>query len=483
MSPGVAATRTRAVASRGWIPLATASVLIAACLLVLTGRPWLTNDTLWALVWGGEVVNGEAPSFDEPQSSTPHPLPTAVAVVLRLAGWWPAYWASAALGLLLYGAVVALTYAIGRACFSTAVGVAAAALVATVPALVDAGTSGLMDLAFIVLVLLAVHQEVLGRRAPTVMAVLALAGLVRPEAWLFAGAYWLWCALRGEKRLAWLAGLAAAAPALWVLVDVAVTGAPMHSLTHTQEGARSLARTTGLANVPRTGGGGLRDLLTAPVLVGGILGFIGAAVSVPRSRPLLAAGVLGGATYVAIGAANLSLLPRYLMLPAIVLAIGFAFALLGWRDHPDRHTRRRWAVAALALAALAALWLPERVRELRGVRDKPSDNASLVEELRNVANDQRAMRLLARCDTILVRDARPRALVIGVLGQPIERVVDARNATQTRSQAFLTVARRAIGRYVLFPARPRVPPAERPAGQRVVYTHGVWQISSASSCR
>jgi hypothetical protein len=469
-------------AGRDGVLLAGLPVLIAAIVFVLAGRPWLTTDTLWALVWAGEIVNGEAPSFNDPQSATPHPLPNAVAVVLRLSGWWPAYWTFAALGLLLYGAMVAMTYAIGRTCFSAAVGVLAAVLVATVPALLDAGTLGHMDLAFIVLVLLAVHMEVLGRKPAAVMGVLSVAGLVRPEAWIFAGGYWLWCAVRGDQRLAWLACLAAAAPALWVLVDVIVTGSPLHSLTHTQEGAQSLERTTGLANVPGTAGGALRNLLTAPVLLGGGLGFIAAAVVVPRSRPLLAAGLLAGATYVAIGAANLSLIARYLWVPAIVLTIAFAFAVLGWRHHAEGVAQRTWAVAALAVALLAALWMPDRLDDLSRIRDNLANDANLVEELRVLADDPRAMRLLTQCDTLVVGDRRPRPLVSGALDRPIELVHDAHNIEPTRNAVFLTVRDQAIGRYALFPARPGQPSAG-PMGERILYKRGVWEISSGSACR
>ena len=31
------------------------------------------------------------------------------------------------------------------------------------------------------------------RRGPAVFALLAAAGLLRPDAWFVAGAYWLWC--------------------------------------------------------------------------------------------------------------------------------------------------------------------------------------------------------------------------------------------------------------------------------------------------
>ena len=66
-----------------------------------------------------------------------------------------------------------------------------------------------VDVPFLALVLWAAALEARApRRGLPVMATLAVAGLLRPEAWVLAGAYWLWC---GWRRLDLLA-LAAAAP-------------------------------------------------------------------------------------------------------------------------------------------------------------------------------------------------------------------------------------------------------------------------------
>src|ERR687883_251630 len=66
--------------------------------------------------------------------------------------------------------------------------------------------------------LVGIPVSLLGDAGEGVM--LALAGLLRPEAWLFSGVYWLWCAVpldwRGRARLALLA---AAAPVIWCASD------------------------------------------------------------------------------------------------------------------------------------------------------------------------------------------------------------------------------------------------------------------------
>ena len=72
---------------------------------------------------------------------------------------------------------------------------------------------------------------------------LALAGLLRPEAWLL-GLAWLAYAGRGQPRaqvLRW-AALSLAAPLIWALWDLAVTGDPLWSLHGTRELAEQLER-------------------------------------------------------------------------------------------------------------------------------------------------------------------------------------------------------------------------------------------------
>src|SRR5436190_926550 len=61
------------------------------------------------------------------------------------------------------------------------------------------------------------------KRGAPVLILLTLAGLLRPEAWLYAGAYWVW--LGAPLRLI---GLAAAGPLIWLASDLAITGDALH---------------------------------------------------------------------------------------------------------------------------------------------------------------------------------------------------------------------------------------------------------------
>ena len=146
------------------------------------------------------------------------------------------------------------------------------------------------------------------------------------------------------------------APLLWCLVDLAVTGDPLFSLTNTQALSDSLDRERGLANVPSTFVTFLADLARPPVALAGVVGlglalrrFGARRMAIPLA--LLGAGAL---TFVAIGVAGLSLIPRYLTVPAVALCVLAGYAVMGFATlEPGR--------AAHALAA-------RRGRRARGRR-------------------------------------------------------------------------------------------------------------------
>ena len=149
-----------------------------------------------------------------------------------------------------------------------------------------------------------------------VLALLALAGLLRPEAWAFSGLYWLylivWTAsvaptrrlpARGRRRRdaarrarrararAALTLLAAAAPLVWMLSDLAITGDALWSLTNTRHTAHTLERVTGIANVPEYVPRRIGEILRPPVLVGAALGGV---LSLLWLRRRALGGAVGG---------------------------------------------------------------------------------------------------------------------------------------------------------------------------------------------
>ena len=60
---------------------------------------------------------------------------------------------------------------------------------------------GYLDISYIALIVWAVVLEVeRPRRGTVVFLTLAAAGLLRPDAWVLSGAYWLWCSWRADNR-------------------------------------------------------------------------------------------------------------------------------------------------------------------------------------------------------------------------------------------------------------------------------------------
>ena len=59
---------------------------------------------------------------------------------------------------------------------------------------------GYLDISYVALIVWAVALEVeRPRRGTPVFLLLAAAGLLRPDAWVLSGVYWLWC-VRGRRR-------------------------------------------------------------------------------------------------------------------------------------------------------------------------------------------------------------------------------------------------------------------------------------------
>jgi hypothetical protein len=464
-----------------------AAVTVALALVGLVGRPWASNDALWALLWGRQIIHGRVPTYGITESSTPHPLTNLLAAAANLLGADTAYGILVGIVVLAVGAIVVLTFQLGRECFGTVAGVVAAAVIATSPVYVGAGGSAQMDLVFIALILTAVLLAI--RVRPLwAMGVLACAGLIRPDAWLLSGSYlmWLWWCMRKNRdrpdppeQLA-LVLLAAAGPLVWFTADLIVTGHPLYALTYTQGQAHVLERTTGLRNVPSTARVGLEHILSPPALLGGLLGFIGALVT-RRALPVLALGCLTGLVYLGYGAVGVSLLDRYLLLPAIVLAITLGYALTGWIGVRGLG-KAIWAGGALLVIAYGATALDDRATGLRLERARVRANAAQVADLHRIASLPGPHAVLHGCRQLLVRDNRPVALLLDTLGRDPGEVEDARHTRAAPRDAFVTATAGAIAgnELGLFPDLPTA--AQRPASFRVLFRDARWELSAAGRC-
>jgi len=310
-------------------------------------------DSYYSLLWGRELVGLDTLSFEAYRAPTEHPLAIALGALLVPLGDI-ADRVMVGMAVLAFIALTAGMYALAKTAFTPLVGLVAAALLVTRFDFPFLAARGYIDIPYLAVVIWAAVIEARAprRRPVLVLALLAAAGLMRPEAWLLAGLYWLWVVPRASwsQRVRY-ALLAAVAPLVWSAVDLAVTGNPLFSLTATGELADELGRNKGLAAVPEALYSFLIGLDKFPVFVGGVLGLLLALALTPRRATMPLALLLAGVgTFAMVGVAGLSVIERYLLVPSLCVMIFAAVFLAGWTMLRESSTWRRvWATAAAAL--------------------------------------------------------------------------------------------------------------------------------------
>jgi hypothetical protein len=351
--------------ARNWLTPAAWVAGVTGVLLLLFPYGFPNYDTIYALVWGRELAHLESPDYGAALPPTPHPLTDLIGLVTTPLGDGAitVTMIVAYLSLALIGFFV---YRLGAIWFDRWIGAVAAAIVLTRAPFLSNGLRAYIDLPYIALCLGALLIEAKKPKAGwPVLALLALAGLLRPEAWGFAIAYWLWLAWNKDwsrVELGWLAALALAAPMLWVLFDAITTGEPLYSLTGTQSTVETLNRHTGPVDVVLFGPRALGEVLQWPGMVGALGGIVLGYLYLRRRSILgIAAVLLALLAFAFLGVAGLAIIARYTMLAASILAIFVALALLGWRLLDASHPARRpWQAFAAAVALMFVLWLPNQ---------------------------------------------------------------------------------------------------------------------------
>jgi hypothetical protein len=358
--PEVPARRRRSVP---WPALALAGLILGTAVGFVV-RPTFPNyDSYYSLLWGREVLHGTLPSFDAYRAPTEHPLAIAFGALLALAGddadriMVGATFAS-------FVILAAGMYRLAKASFTGVVGLIAAALLCTRFDFPFLAARAYIDIPYLALIVWAVALEAGHRRRGTpVFVLLAAAGLLRPEAWLLSGLYFLWCfpPASWPRRFGY-AALTAIGPVVWPAVDWVVTGDPLFSLTHTSGLAEELGRQRGLSEIPAATVQFLQNLDKVPVFYAGVLGLVLAIVLVPRRVGWpLATLVIGMGTFVLVGLAGLSVIDRYLLVPSLMVMVFAAVTLGGWTMLRAGRLRTAWAIAAGAIVIYGAVFTATRV--------------------------------------------------------------------------------------------------------------------------
>ena len=439
------------------ITTALGSLLALAVLWVVYGGGHLNYDAMYiSLVWGQQIAAGSPPDVDAPGTPTAHPLSNLVGAVLAALNAT----ASPVLLVLTYLAAVALIVATGllaRSLFhSTIAGLAAAALVATRGSLGFYTAMGRLDVAFAAVVAIAFLLELQQpRRGAAVFVMLGVAGLLRPEAWLIAGAYWLWLLAAGERAqrtVAFHTLLVAIPPLLWALTDFISTGDPVYSFTDTREAVARLTIPHGFSGIIEALPELLKREARLVVLIGAIGGLV---VLLRRPRAGFATGamaVITAAVLAPIAAGGL-LLDRYVLPIVVLLCVLCGGFVTAWLHQPRRHLLWTAAGSIVLLGLIASI--PSQIDILRIRRFRVTQVAEQQRDLRGLLAQTRLPRtpIVAPNDRLRPLIAIWRDVPIGDVGH-----IDRGPMTGT----FITGDERAYRNLVYLPARDPRPPTAPP---------------------
>jgi hypothetical protein len=503
--PLVTASIKRCVERLSALPVVIATAVL---LRLISGVGFANYDTLYALSWGGQLSRGQLPAYDIAIAPTPHPLIELLGIVLSPLSPRAVENVTVWLGFLALAGCGWVVFRLGQLWFGAAAGLLAALILLTRVPVLSYGVRAYVDIPYMLLVLCAVL--VLARRradrrpaGASVLALLALAGLLRPEAWAFSGLYWLYLVLyerrarervqagatesgvtgadapspeepRSARALAALTLLAAAAPLIWILSDLAITGDALWSLTNTRHTAQTLQRITGIRNVPEYVPRRIGEILRPPVLVGAALGGV-LSLWLLRRRSLLAAvvGLLAVFVFVVIAAAGLPINTRYAFLTAAILCIFCGAGVFGWTALDAANPRRRWWIAGGTLVLIALLaYVPSQYRGAHRELDKLAHQQSIQDDLLALVKDHS---ISLRCGPIGVPNHAPVPLLALYLETSPANIVSAESGSVTDGQYVDPASKQVEDEYILDPHDPHRP-VDIPAGFLESHANRSWLI-------
>jgi hypothetical protein len=466
--------------ARNWLTPAAWVAAVTGVLLFVFPYGFPNYDTIYALVWGRELAHLESPDYGAALPPTPHPLTELWGLVTTPLG-------DGMLTLTMVGAYVSLgligyfVYRLGVIWFDRWIGAVAAAIVLTRAPFLSNGLRAYIDLPYIALCLGALLIEAKRPRAGwPVLALLALAGLLRPEAWLFAVVYLLYLSFDDERSFSrpplWLVPLALAGPILWALFDLITTGSPTYSWTGTKETVETLERQTGPVDLVLYGPRRLGEVLQWPGMVGA-LGGVALGLAFLRRRSVLgvSAAVLALGAFALLACGGLAILPRYTMLAAAILAIFVAVGLLGWRLlEPGHPWRRRWQVFGAIVAAMFLVWLPNQWDLDSRVDTDLTNQAQIEGDLTDLV-DAGAFEPL--CGKIAVPNHRavPR-LAFGLDVKPTEIVSASEERVPARGYFVAPASDFVIHNFILDPNDPTKASFPAPDGFKKVARNESWIV-------
>lgn len=428
------------------ILLVVLTVIIAAGTIVFP--TYTAYDATYSLLWGREILHGQAPDFATYRAPTEHPLGLIFGIFFALFGRaGDRLMLLATMGTFIL-MVVAL-YQLARNSFTTLVGLAAGVIICTRFDFPFLAARAFIDIPYLALLLWAAALEVARpRRGAAVLWLLALCGLLRPEAWIIAGIYWLWLfpGLSWRKRIEF-ALLVGAAPLIWFGVDFIVTGNPLFSQTHTTAVTAEDGRSKSPGEVPGETILFLGQLLKVPMMIAGIIGIGVATWLVPKRVGVpLALFLIGLLTFVLLALGQFSVISRYLLLPAIMLMVFAAFLIAGFTVLEHGRVRKYWSIVAAICVAGLIVWTVARVN-VAVLISELSFRGDSVRALTSLL-DRPDVRAAAKCGPVLTSNHRLVPDVRWIMNLPADQVI-ARSDLPVASKVHSGIVVLAAGRAVL----------------------------------
>ena len=471
---------------RNWLIPAAWVAGLGGLLLIVFPLGFPNYDTIYALVWGRELAHGMSPDYGAALPPTPHPLADLLGLVATPLGGG-AITVTMVVAYLSIGLVGYLVYRLGALWFDRPIGAVAALIVLTRAPYLSNGLRAYVDLPYIALCLGALVLETRKPRCGwPVLTLLALAGLLRPEAWGFSIAYWLWLALdfraglhwrreRSLRELAWLGLLALAGPLLWLLFDGITTGNLLYSLTGTRETVETLKRHTGPVDLVLWGPRALGEVMQWPGMVGAAGGVVLGFVCLRRRSALgLVAIALALGAFALLAGAGLAIIARYTMLGAALLAIFVAVALLGWRLLETGHPwRLGWQLFAGLVLLMFILWIPNQWDLDSTVHRDLADQGTIERDLSDLVDRGAFVKPL--CGPVAVPNHRaiPR-LAFGLHVKPTEIVSASEEGIPRRGYFLDPASTFVIHNFILDPNDPTRFNLEVPNGFTRVAANHSW---------
>ncbi len=473
-----------------------AAILAGAVVLrLIYGVAFANYDTLYALAWGAQLAQGETPAYGVPIAPTPHPLLELLGVILRPLSPHAEIEVVVALAFIALAACAWLIYALGARWFGRAAGALAALVFLTRVPVISNGVRAYLDIPYVAFVLGAALILVRRPRAGApVLGLLALAGLLRPEAWVFSGLYWLFLVglvpprlrsllpggerndepVRGRRSLVGLTLLAAAGPLVWLGSDLLVTGNPFWSLTNTRHTASTLDRKTGIANVPLYLPKRIGEVLQAAALAGAAIGGVLSLIWLrARALPGAAAGLLAVVIFAAFATVGLPIDTRYAFLAAAILCVFCGAGVFGWMLLPAGHRARGAWIALGAVIVLALLaTAPNQYR----TADKELDKLAAQER---IEGDMEALvghgAIQLRCGPVGVPNHAPIPLLALYLRASPARIKSAQYG-HIESGVYLDPASRYVEQEYILDTHDPVQPVSVPPGFTAAGGNRSWLV-------